>query len=196
MPYEILENKSVTYQDFLFKLIIIGDSAVGKSCMLHRLTNNEFVQDHEVTVGVEFGTLLVKLEQQVFKLQIWDTAGQESFKSITKIFYRGAHCIFLTYDMTRLETFNNLATWYNEVMAQSEPDVILFLVGNKKDDVSKRAVDEARIEKFKADRGIQFHFETSALTGENIEQLFITASKVLYNTFKDKINQMVSHVIN
>jgi Ras-related protein Rab-2A len=68
MPYEILENKSVTYQDFLFKLIIIGDSAVGKSCMLHRLTNNEFVQDHEVTVGVEFGTLLVKLEQQVFKL--------------------------------------------------------------------------------------------------------------------------------
>ena len=68
MPYEILESKSVTYQDFLFKLIIIGDSAVGKSCMLHRLTNNEFVNDHEVTVGVEFGTLLVKLEQQVFKL--------------------------------------------------------------------------------------------------------------------------------
>lgn len=154
MPYEILENKSVTYQDFLFKLIIIGDSAVGKSCMLHRLTNNEFVQDHEVTVGVEFGTLLVKLEQQVFKLQIWDTAGQDSFKSITKIFYRGAHCIFLTYDMTRLETFNNLATWYNEVMAQSEPDVILFLVGNKKDEVNKRAVTEERIEKFKADRGI------------------------------------------
>ena len=68
MPYEILESKSVQYQDFLFKLIIIGDSAVGKSCLLHRLTNNEFMTDHEVTVGVEFGTLLVKLEQQVFKL--------------------------------------------------------------------------------------------------------------------------------
>ena len=77
MPYEILESKSVQYQDFLFKLIIIGDSAVGKSCLLHRLTNNEFMTDHEVTVGVEFGTLLVKLEQQVFKLQIYDTAGQE-----------------------------------------------------------------------------------------------------------------------
>ena len=192
MPYEILESKSVTYQDFLFKLIIIGDSAVGKSCMLHRLTNNEFVNDHEVTVGVEFGTLLVKLEQQVFKLQIWDTAGQDSFKSITKIFYRGAHCIFLTYDITRLDTFNNLATWYNEVMAQSEPDVILFLVGNKKDEEQKRAVTLDRVEKFKADRNITFHFETSALTGENIEQLFITASKVLYNTFKDKIDQMVS----
>lgn len=84
--------------------------------MLHRLTNNEFLTDHEVTVGVEFGTLLVKLEQQVFKLQIWDTAGQESFKSITKIFYRGAHCIFLSYDITRLDTFVNLNTWYNEVM--------------------------------------------------------------------------------
>ena len=140
MPYEILESKSVQYQDFLFKLIIIGDSAVGKSCLLHRLTNNEFMTDHEVTVGVEFGTLLVKLEQQVFKLQIWDTAGQESFKSITKIFYRGAHCIFLAYDITRLETFNNLATWYNEVMAQSEPDVILFLVGNKKDKEEEREV--------------------------------------------------------
>lgn len=75
MQYEILENRSVQYQDFLFKLIIIGDTAVGKSCLLHRLTNNEFMTDHEVTVGVEFGTLLVKLEQQVFKLQIWDTAG-------------------------------------------------------------------------------------------------------------------------
>jgi GTPase SAR1 family protein len=75
MPYEILQSKSLSYQDFLFKLIIIGDSAVGKSCILHRLTTNEFMEDHEVTVGVEFGTLLVKLQQQVFKLQIWDTAG-------------------------------------------------------------------------------------------------------------------------
>lgn len=92
-------------QDYLFKLIIIGDSAVGKSCLLHRLTTNEFMEDHEVTVGVEFGTLLVRIQEQIFKLQIWDTAGQESFKSITKIFYRGAHCIFLTYDITRLESF-------------------------------------------------------------------------------------------
>lgn len=96
--------------------------------------------DHEVTVGVEFGTLLVKLEQQVFKLQIWDTAGQESFKSITKIFYRGAHCIFLAYDITRSETFDNLTTWYEEVIAQSEPDVILFMVGNKIDQEERREV--------------------------------------------------------
>lgn len=140
-----------------------------------------------MTVGVEFGTLLVKLEQQVFKLQIWDTAGQESFKSITKIFYRGAHCIFLAYDITRLETFNNLAQWYNEVMDQSEPEVILFLVGNKKDMEDKREVSIDRVEQFKRERDIKFSFETSAMTGENIEELFIIASKILYNNFKDKI---------
>ena len=75
MEYQILDPKDNQEQDFLFKLIIIGDSAVGKSCLMHRVTTNDFVEDHEVTVGVEFGTLLVKLQEQIFKLQIWDTAG-------------------------------------------------------------------------------------------------------------------------
>lgn len=113
MPYEIIDPK-FSQSDFLFKLIIVGDSAVGKSCLMQRVTTNEFLEDHEVTVGVEFGTLIVKLESQVFKLQIWDTAGQESFKSITKIFYRGAHCVCLCYDITRMDTFLNLETWIRE----------------------------------------------------------------------------------
>ena len=83
---------------------------------MHRVTTNDFVEDHEVTVGVEFGTLMIRLHEQNFKLQIWDTAGQESFKSITKIFYRGAHCVVLAYDITRLDTFLNLENWYSEVM--------------------------------------------------------------------------------
>ena len=114
-PFEILDAKTAPQQDFLFKLIIIGDSAVGKSCLMHRVTTNDFVEDHEVTVGVEFGTLMIKLKEQHFKLQIWDTAGQESFKSITKIFYRGAHCVVLAYDVTRMDTFLNLENWYAEV---------------------------------------------------------------------------------
>ena len=114
MPYELLDPKN-NKSDFLFKLIIIGDSAVGKSCLMQRVTTNEFIEDHEVTVGVEFGTLIIRLEDQIFKLQIWDTAGQESFKSITKIFYRGAHCVVLAYDITRLDTFLNLETWLKEV---------------------------------------------------------------------------------
>ena len=115
MQYEILDAKETQQQDFLLKLIIIGDSAVGKSCLMHRVTTNDFVEDHEVTVGVEFGTLLVKLQEQIFKLQIWDTAGQESFKSITKIFYLGAHCVVLAYDITRMDTFLNLENWFNAV---------------------------------------------------------------------------------
>lgn len=99
-----------------------------------------------MTVGVEFGSLLIRLEQQVFKLQIWDTAGQESFKSITKIFYKGAHCVLLAYDITRHDTFENLKTWHEEVLSLSDPEVILILVGNMKDNEEHRevSVQEAR----------------------------------------------------
>lgn len=113
IPYEILSttNKGAPTlaQDYLFKLIIIGNSGVGKSCLMHRVTTNEFSEDHEVTVGVEFGSLLMRMgeaeQQSVFKLQIWDTAGQESFQSITKIFYRGAHAVLLTYSVASMQSF-------------------------------------------------------------------------------------------
>lgn len=132
MPYELMDPK-FNKSDFLFKLIIIGDSAVGKSCLMQRVTTNEFIEDHEVTVGVEFGTLIIRLEDQIFKLQIWDTAGQESFKSITKIFYRGAHCVVLAYDITRMDTFLNLETWLKEVKQQTEPNLVVILIGNMSD---------------------------------------------------------------
>ena len=120
MPYEIVKpanQRDASAGDSnehssLFKVIIIGDSAVGKSCLMHRVTQNEFIMDHEVTVGVEFGSLMIRLEEQLFKLQIWDTAGQESFKSITKIFYKGAHCVLLAYDITRRSTFESLQIWH------------------------------------------------------------------------------------
>lgn len=107
IPFEILPNKEgpTKKQDYLFKMIIIGNSGVGKSCIMHRVTTNEFSEDHEVTVGVEFGSLIVKMEETVLKLQIWDTAGQESFQSITKIFYRGAHAVLLTYSVASQLSF-------------------------------------------------------------------------------------------
>jgi len=141
IQYEIISSTSKSApniaQDYLFKLIIIGNSGVGKSCLMHRVTTNEFSEDHEVTVGVEFGSLLLKMldggsgaDQSVFKLQIWDTAGQESFQSITKIFYRGAHAVLLTYSVASMQSFQNLKHWCNEVRTQSEPDAIVILVGN------------------------------------------------------------------
>ena len=141
LPYEIVVGKEeLKKSSSLFKVIIIGDSAVGKSCLMNRVTKNEFTDDHEVTVGVEFGAFMVRLDKQVFRLQIWDTAGQENFRSITKIFYKGAHCVVLAYDITRYVTFQNLELWFEEVRCQAEPDVIIILVGNMKDMQEHREV--------------------------------------------------------
>ena len=192
MPYELLNPKSYINQDYRFKVIIIGNSGVGKSCILTRMTTNEFTEDHEVTVGVEFGSLIVKLDSTVFKMQIWDTAGQESFKSITKIFYRGAHCVFLTYDISKLESFQALEGWFKEIKSQCDPDVLVFLIGNMSDKASEREVSRDKALQFKEEKGIKFFIETSARKGENIEELFIMASKYLYSYYKHKLGSLVS----
>ena len=113
-PFEIIMDKSIATQDHLFKLII-WDTGVGKSCLMRRVQDNEFKQEHQITIGVEFGSFVCSIEGRVCKFQIWDTAGQESFKSVTRIFYRGAHVVFLTYDITRDETFVNAIDWLKEV---------------------------------------------------------------------------------
>ena len=107
------------------------------------------MEDHEVTVGVEFGTLSMQIEDVKIKLQIWDTAGQENFQSITKIFYRGAHAVFLTYNVTSLESFQNMDNWHSEVKSQSEPDAVVCLIGNQKDNENQREVGLDKAEKFK-----------------------------------------------
>ena len=135
---------------------------------MHRICTNEFIEDHEVTVGVEFGTLMIRLQEQLFKIQIWDTAGQESFKSITKIFYRGAHCVMLTYDITRMDTFLNLETWFKEVRKESEPDVIIILVGNFNDKEDQREITVQMAEEFRQRHNILMKIESSAKTGENV----------------------------
>ena len=151
---EILPNRSGQGQksqefDHLFKLIVIGDSGVGKSCLMHRVTTNEFMEEHDVTVGVEFGTLLLKIDDIRVKLQIWDTAGQENFQSVTKIFYRGAHAVFLTYNITSMDSFKNMDMWYTEVKSQSEKDALCFLIANQKDREMEREVGLDKAEKFK-----------------------------------------------
>mmetsp|Transcript_13977 Transcript_13977/g.18960 ORF Transcript_13977/g.18960 Transcript_13977/m.18960 type:complete len:143 (-) Transcript_13977:465-893(-) len=117
LRHEVIADKTKTYHDTLFKIIIIGDTGIGKSCILKRLVNDEFKEEHDVTVGVEFGSYLIKIEDHLLKLQIWDTAGQESFRSITKIFYRGAHAVILGYSLLNQDTFINLGDWLKEVKA-------------------------------------------------------------------------------
>ena len=119
--------------DGLFKVIIIGDTGIGKSCVLKRLVENDFKEEHDVTVGVEFGSFLIRVEDKVLRLQIWDTAGQESFRSITKIFYRGAHVAIVGYAVTKRDSFTNLHDWLHEVRASCSPEVLPVLIGNKQD---------------------------------------------------------------
>jgi len=124
----------------LFKYIIIGPSGVGKSCLLLQFTDKRFHADHDLTIGVEFGARLITIDNQQIKLQIWDTAGQESFRSITRSYYRGAHGALLCYDITRRETFNHLKGWLAEVQEHSNKEMVIMLIGNKSDLEHKRAV--------------------------------------------------------
>lgn len=115
-------------------------SGIGKSCLLKRLMSNKFTADHDVTVGVDFGSYLIRVEDVLYKLQIWDTAGQESFRSITKIFYHSADAVILGYSITQRDTFDHLEYWLKEIKSQCDPEVIVFLVGNKCDMENDRAV--------------------------------------------------------
>lgn len=107
---------------------------------MKRVMENQFKEEHQVTIGVEFGSFGIKINDKIVKLQIWDTAGQESFRSVTRIFYRGAHCVFLTYDVTRDETFVNLIEWLKEIKQHASEDVRVFLIGNKSELVEEREV--------------------------------------------------------
>ena len=148
--------------------------------------DNEFKTEHQVTIGVEFGSFVVKLEDKIVKLQIWDTAGQESFRSITRIFYRGAHCVFLTYDITREDTFINVLEWLKEVKQHASSDVVIYLIGNRSDLEEDREVFRDRATEFCQQYHIDRFFETSAKTGNNVEEVFSLAAKELYLQQKEQ----------
>jgi Ras-related protein Rab-2A len=118
---------------YLFKFIVIGDSAVGKSCLLLQFTDHRFKADHDLTIGVEFGARTVSLHDKSIKLQIWDTAGQESFRSITRSYYRGAVAALLVFDVTKRESFEALDSWMRETRNNANGTITIVLVGNKVD---------------------------------------------------------------
>ncbi|KAF8095528.1 hypothetical protein N665_0330s0010 [Sinapis alba] len=167
--------------DYLFKYIIIGDTGVGKSCLLLQFTDKRFQPVHDLTIGVEFGARMVTVEGRPVKLQIWDTAGQESFRSITRSYYRGAAGALLVYDITRRETFNHLASWLEDARQHANPNMSIMLIGNKSDLAHKRAVSKEEGEQFAKEHGLLF-LEASARTAQNVEEAFIkTAAKILQN---------------
>lgn len=162
------------------------NTGVGKSCLLARIMDNDFKIEHQVTIGVEFGAFVTNIEDKVVKLQIWDTAGQESFRSITRIFYRGAHCVFLTYDITREETFSNVLEWLKEVKQHASHDILIYLIGNRSDLEDEREVPREKAIAFCKEYGIEKFFETSAKTGDCVEEVFSLASRELYLQQKEQ----------
>ena len=135
------DDNDQNHTAILFKLIIIGDTGVGKSCILSRLTKGEHRSEHNVTIGVEFGNYsMIVNDEALIKLQIWDTAGQESFRSITRIFYKGSHAVVLVFDITTRASFNNVADWQREIESNAEENIIQYLVGNFADCEDEREV--------------------------------------------------------
>jgi len=161
----------------LFKYIIIGDTGVGKSCLLLQFTDKRFRHDHDLTIGVEFGARLMVIDDKPIKLQIWDTAGQESFRSITRSYYRGATGALLVYDISRRDSFNHVARWLQEARAYGNPNMVIMLIGNKSD-LDRREVSYEEGANFARQNGLVFQ-ETSAKTAKNVEDAFVnTAQKI------------------
>ena len=157
--------------DLIFKIVLIGDSGVGKTNILSRYLTNDFDPDSKATVGVEFGSKIIKKGEQLIKLQIWDTAGQERYKSITSAYYKGSKGAFVVYDISRKSTFDNVDKWIDELKNNGSEDVLIMLVGNKSDLKDKREISEEDVQKKAKLYNVAF-CETSALEGKNIEYAF------------------------
>ncbi|TVU39911.1 hypothetical protein EJB05_13355 [Eragrostis curvula] len=163
--------------DYLIKLLLIGDSGVGKSCLLLRFSDGSFTTSFITTIGIDFKIRTIELDGKRIKLQIWDTAGQERFRTITTAYYRGAMGILLVYDVTDKSSFNNIRNWIRNIEQHASDNVNKILVGNKADmDESKRAVPTSKGQALADEYGIKF-FETSAKTNLNVEQVFFSIAR-------------------
>ncbi|XP_028176464.1 ras-related protein Rab-1A isoform X2 [Ostrinia furnacalis] len=164
---------SVFQNDYLFKLLLIGDSGVGKSCLLLRFADDTYTESYISTIGVDFKIRTVELDGKTIKLQIWDTAGQERFRTITSSYYRGAHGIIIVYDCTDQDSFSNVKQWLEEIDRYACDNVNKLLVGNKCDLTTKKVVDYTTANQYAEQLGIPF-LETSAKNSTNVEQAFMT----------------------
>lgn len=180
-----LQNLKMSYA-YLFKYIIIGDTGVGKSCLLLQFTDKRFQPVHDLTIGVEFGARMITIRNKPIKLQIWDTAGQESFRSITRSYYRGAAGALLVYDITRRETFTHLSTWLEDARQHANPNMTIMLIGNKCDLAHRRAVTTEEGAQFAKENGLIF-LETSAKTSQNVEEAFINTAAKVYQKIEEGI---------
>ena len=159
-------------KELLYKILLLGDSSVGKTCFLMRYSDNTFQEIHMSTIGLDYKLKNVQLDDgKIVKIQIWDTAGQDRFRSITKNYYKGAHGIILIYDVTSRKTYENIKNWVSQIKEEVSEKVTIILVGNKIDDEKNRKVTTEEGENMAKECGLDF-FETSAKSGVNIDSTF------------------------
>ena len=162
--------------DYLFKYIIIGDAAVGKSNLLLRYTHGQFKPEYQLTIGVEFGAKNISIFNKTYRIQIWDTAGQENFRSITRAYYKNSACALVVYDISNRESFDNISSWIEDCKSQSPQTIFMVLVGNKNDLEDKRAVTFEEGQEL-AEKNKMMFFETSAKTGKNVDEIFFRSAE-------------------
>ncbi|KAI4343211.1 hypothetical protein MLD38_027740 [Melastoma candidum] len=173
-------------EDYLFKIVLIGDSAVGKSNLLARFARDEFYPNSKSTIGVEFQTQKMDIDGKGIKAQIWDTAGQERFRAVTSAYYRGAVGALLVYDISRRQTFESIGRWLNELHIHSDMNVVTVLVGNKMDLKDTREVTTAEAKSVAEEQGL-FFIETSALDSSNVVAAFKMVVEEIYRILSRKV---------
>lgn len=173
--------------DFLIKLLLIGDSGVGKSCLLLRFSDDQFTTSFITTIGIDFKIKTIELDGKRIKLQIWDTAGQERFRTITTAYYRGAMGILLVYDVTDEASFQNIRNWIRNIEQHAADNVDKILIGNKCDMVKDKVVDTSKGQALADEYGIRF-FETSAKTNFNVTEAFTAIARDIKKRLMDNPN--------
>ena len=176
---QILSDDSPSF-DLSFKIIIVGDQGVGKSCLAIKASRNYFEDFYSPTVGFEFVSFNVRVQDKIIKLQIWDTCGQEVYRSLISSFFRSASLAIVVYSIDTEDSFNNIEKWLNDIKTQSNPDIKIFLIGNKADLEDKRRLTKEQGEQLCRDHKLAFFMETSAKTGFNVQNVFIQVAKELY----------------
>ncbi|KAJ8774351.1 hypothetical protein K2173_011600 [Erythroxylum novogranatense] len=179
-------------EEYLFKIVIIGDSAVGKSNLLSRFARNEFNPHSKATIGVEFQTQIMDIDGKEVKAQIWDTAGQERFRAVTSAYYRGAVGALVVYDITRQSTFESVTRWLDELKTHSDSSMARMLVGNKCDLESIREVSVEEGKNLAESEGL-FFIETSALDSTNVKTAFEIVIREIYNNVSRKVLNSYSY---
>lgn len=161
-----------------FKLVLLGESAVGKSSLVLRFVKGQFHEYQESTIGAAFLTQTVCLEDTTVKFEIWDTAGQERYHSLAPMYYRGAQAAIVVYDITNQDTFARAKTWVKELQRQASPNIVIALAGNKSDLANKRVVEHDDAQGYAEENGLLF-METSAKTAMNVNEIFLAIAKKL-----------------